>query len=219
MYPAPGDTEDPPDASPAGKTRRVIAGSLVFITLFAAVIFLPGLLVPPTRVEPPPVTPAQPTTTIARTPGVTVPGSTTATPPVTTTRATAPPTTQPAITIQPVTPAATQPASTTPTGPPGFTVTITPSHATAGKGETVVYQMLIEAQNGFSGKIHMEVTASFLFFSQTQDLGFQEPPYPKTIEYPFTVPGTLPPGITINGVVRSTGDGITREDTLSLTVG
>ena len=97
-------------------------------------------------------------------------------------------------------------------------MSITPTHATAGKGETVVYKMRIEAQNGFSGKIHMEVTASFLIFSQTQDLGFQEPPYPKTIEYPFTVPDTLPPGMTVNGVVRSTGDGITREDHLSLTV-
>jgi hypothetical protein len=64
----------------------------------------------------------------------------------------------------------------------------------------------------------MELVASVLFFSHTYDLGIQEPPYPKTVEYPFTVPDNLPSGVTVNGVVSSTGGGITREDQLSLTV-
>jgi len=108
--------------------------------------------------------------------------------------------------------------SPTPSGPPGFTVIISPVQASAAKGETVTYTMKIEAQNRFSGKIHMELVASVLFFSQTYDLGTQEPPYPKTVEYPFTVPDNLWPGTTVNGVLRSTGDGITREDHLMLTV-
>jgi hypothetical protein len=97
-------------------------------------------------------------------------------------------------------------------------VTVSPTQITAGRGETVTYQMMIEAQNGFSGDIHMELVASVLFFSHTYDLGIQEPPYPKTVEYPFTVPDNLPSGVTVNGVVSSTGGGITREDQLSLTV-
>jgi hypothetical protein len=99
-------------------------------------------------------------------------------------------------------------------------VTISPVQATAGRGETVEYQMRIEPRNGFSGEIHMELVASALFglVSQTHDLGVQEPPYPKTVEYAFTVPPDWPSGITVNGVVRSTGGGITREDPLTLTV-
>jgi hypothetical protein len=103
-------------------------------------------------------------------------------------------------------------------GPPGFTVTVSPVQANAAKGETVTYRMFIEAQNCFAEPIHMELVASVLFLSQTYDLGTQDPPYPKTFEYPFIVPDTLPPGVTVNGVIRSTGGGITRENQLSLTV-
>ena len=177
--------------------RRKLAQA-IFIFLMAAVLvaaLLPGLTVQPPQGGVPEVSATVPATTIA--------------PPVYRT---------PRAHLG--TPRATPEVNATPTysGPPGFTITISPTQATAGRGETVTYTMLIEAQNGFDGQIHMVVTAGFLFFSQTQDLGYQGPPYPKTIEYPFTVPGTLPPGVTVNGVVTSTGDGITREDHLSLTV-
>lgn len=204
MDPAQGKNGSRPGAGPAGaspeRQRWIIIGSIVVIAVLVTVVSLPGLIVQSPAPEALPVTP--PLTGMNPVP----PAYGTTAVPVT-------PSPAPALPV--TSPQATSPA---PAGPPGFTVSITPAHATAGKGETVVYRMRIEAQNGFSGKIHMEVTASFLFFSQTQDLGFQEPPYPKTIEYPFTVPDTLPPGITVNGVVRSTGDGITREDHLSLTV-
>jgi hypothetical protein len=103
-------------------------------------------------------------------------------------------------------------------GPPGFTVSISPAQAAAARGETVVYTMKIEAQNGFSDEIHMQIVASVLFFSQTQDLGTLKPPYPTTIEYPFKVPDTLFPGTTVNGVLTATGGGITREDHITLSV-
>jgi hypothetical protein len=103
-------------------------------------------------------------------------------------------------------------------GPPGFTVSISPASATAARGETIVYTMRIEAQNGFSEEIHMQIVASVLFFSQTQDLGTLKPPYPTTIEYPFKVPDTLFPGTTVNGVLTATGGGLTREDHITLTV-
>jgi len=78
--------------------------------------------------------------------------------------------------------------------------------------------MTITAQNGFSASVHMELVASVLFFSKTYDLGTVNPPYPTTLNYPFTVPNSLPSGVAVNGVVTSTGGGITREDDLTLTV-
>jgi hypothetical protein len=120
---------------------------------------------------------------------------------------------------QPPTPADTTPSpACIPAGAPGFTVSVSPVHATAARGETVTYRMTIDAQNCFAEPIHMELVASVLFLSQTYDLGTQEPPYPRTFEYPFKVPETLPPGVMVNGVIRSTGGGITRENQLSLTV-
>jgi hypothetical protein len=106
------------------------------------------------------------------------------------------------------------------TGPPGFTVTVSPAETSAARGETVMYRMTIDAQNGFSGNVSMQLVASAYFglVSQTIDLGVQEPPYPKTIVYPFPIPANWPPGITVNGVVKSTGDGIARENQLTLTV-
>jgi hypothetical protein len=107
----------------------------------------------------------------------------------------------------------------TPTGPPGFTVAVSPMETTAARGDTVVYHMTIDAQNGFSGNVSMKLTASVLFFlSNTYDLGTQGPPYPETFEYALEVPDTLLPGTTVDGVLTSTGDGITRENRLVLHV-
>lgn len=201
MEPAPGVEESPPQAAPDRKKWVVISFILGGAVVIAAAS-LPGLLMKPPQGVPHPVSGTVPGTTIIppshRTPGTTIPASPGATPPITG--------------------QATPSPTSTPNGPPGFTVTVSPARITASKGETVTYHMKIEAQNGFSDTIHMELTAGVLFFSQTYDLGTQEPPYPKTIEYPFKVPDTLPPGVTVNGVVRSTGGGITREDQLSLTV-
>jgi hypothetical protein len=105
-----------------------------------------------------------------------------------------------------------------PQGEPGFTVTVSPLEATAARGGTVTYHMTVEAQNCFSDAVTMKITASVLFFSQTYDLGTQEPPYPKSFEYPLTIPGSLFSGATVKGVLTSTGGGITRENQLTLHV-
>lgn len=119
-----------------------------------------------------------------------------------------------------LTPSGNRTVTPTPTwsGPPDFTVSVSPSRVNAARGETVVYNMRIEAMNGFSEEIHMQLVAGFLFFSQTEDLGVQEPPYPKTVEYPFRVPDSLFPGTTVNGVLTATGGGITHQEHLTLTV-
>jgi len=199
MEPAPVVEESPVPPSPDRRKWAILA-LIIVIAGIAAATFLPPLLAPPQSDQIHPISGTVPQTTITppthRTPRPTLSGSPGATPSVT--------------------PSAT--ASPTPSGPPGFTVTVSPVQASASKGETVTYTMRIEAQNGFSDKIHMELVASVLFFSQTYDLGIQDPPYPKTIQYPFTVPDNLWPGTTVNGVLKSTGGGITREDPLTLTV-
>jgi hypothetical protein len=193
MEPAPVAEESPPSAPPDRRKWAIIA-LIIVIAGIAAAAFLPPLLTTPPAEQAHPISGAIPQTTITppyhRTPGPTVPVSPGATP------------------------------SPTPSGPPGFTVTVSPTRITASRGETVTYTMKIEAQNGFSENIHMELVASAFFgvVSRTTDLGIQKPPYPKTIEYPFPIPADWPSGITVNGVVRSTGGGITREDQLTLTV-
>lgn len=193
MESAPVAEESPSPASPDRKKWAIIA-LIIVIAGVAAAVFLPGLLItsPGEQAHPIPGTVLQTTITSPsiRTPGPTIPVS-------------------PSANLSP-----------TPSGPPGFTVTVSPTQITASRGETVTYTMRIEAQNGFSDKIHMELVASAFFgvVSRTTDLGIQEPPYPKTIEYPFPIPADWPPGITVNGILRSTGGGITREDQITLTV-
>jgi hypothetical protein len=193
MEPAPA-VEENPSPAPPDRSKWAIIALIIVIAGIAAAAFLPPLLTTPPAEQAHPISGTIPQTAITppyhRTPGPTGPVSPGATP------------------------------SITPSGPPGFTVTVSPTQITASRGETVTYDMRIEAQNGFSEKIHMELVASAFFgmVSKTTDLGTQEPPYPKTIEYPFQIPADWPPGITVNGVVRSTGGGITREDQLTLTV-
>ena len=201
---------------PPDRKKWTIIGFIVGALVVIAALSLPCLQMKPPQGVPPPVSVTVPGTTIIppahRTPEATIPAS----PQITPTGKVTP---LPASTPTPTGQATLPPASTpTPGGPPGFTVTVSPTQITAGRGETVTYHMRIETQNGFSEKIHMELVAGVLFFSQTYDLGIQEPPYPKTFEYPFKVPDNLPPGVTVNGVVRSTGGGITRENQLTLSV-
>jgi len=186
--------------APADRTRWAIIAFFVVIAVIAAATALPGLLSQRSGGSVHPVSTTLPATTIVppthRTPRLT-------------------PVVSPGVTSS-VTSTVT--AAPTYSGPPDFSVTIAPRQISAHQGDTVVYHMTIQGENGFSGQIHMVVTASFFIFSQTQDLGYQGPPYPKTIDYPFVVPNTIPPGATVNGVVTSTGDGITHEDHLTLTV-
>jgi hypothetical protein len=194
--PAPRGTAAPPETGPPGtspdRRKWAIIGSIVVILAVVAAISLPGLFVRSPGGETLPIASPPPVTAI-------VP----------------PPYRTPGVPVQPLTAGATP----TPSGPPGFTVTVSPVQASAAKGETVVYHMTIEAQNGFSENVSMKLTASVLFIlSNTYDLGTQAPPYPKTFEYALKVPDTLFPGATVNGVLTSTGGGVTRENQLTLNV-
>ncbi len=64
----------------------------------------------------------------------------------------------------------------------------------------------------------MTLTAKVLFVTQTYDLGTINPPFPKSIPYDFTVPGNLPSGVTVDGVITATGGGQTESQDISLHV-
>jgi hypothetical protein len=135
---------------------------------------------------------------------------------------TATPTSSPASPTQPAgaTTQGTVTATASPTysGPPDFSLSTSPTSVSTGRGETVTYTMVIDGKNGFSAPVTLELTASALFVTRTYDFGTYDPPFPRTIQYPFTVPDYLPPGVTVDGTLRATGDGLVRENRLTLQV-
>ncbi len=142
--------------------------------------------------------------------------------PVPTLSGAATPTSSPVSTTRPTSSATqvtvTATASPTYSGPPDFTLTTSPTSASAGRGETVTYTMVIDGKNGFSSPVTLELTASALFVTRTYDIGTYDPPFPRTIQYPFTVPDYIPPGVTVDGTLKATGGGLVRENRLTLQV-
>lgn len=124
---------------------------------------------------------------------------------------------------QPVTtdsPPLVSPVTTlTPGGPASFQISVSPVNTQAHAGDRVPYTMVIVPEYGFSQPVSLSIEVSALMvFRQTYDLGIVSPPFPTTLTYEFTVPGNVPAGVTINGLLRATGGGIERQRTLSLQV-
>ncbi|MDD1655329.1 MAG: hypothetical protein LUO91_06455 [Methanomicrobiales archaeon] len=131
---------------------------------------------------------------------------------------TATPSSPPATGTQP-TPAGTQVTATPAvSGTPDFTLTTSPVSASAGPGETVTYTMVIDGKNGFDSPVRLELTATALFVTRRYDFGTYNPPFPQTIHYPFVVPDYLPPGVTVDGVLKATSGDLVRENRLILVV-
>jgi hypothetical protein len=116
------------------------------------------------------------------------------------------------------TPLPTSMPQTTAITPVPFSLLVTPQSASARPGDTLTYTLAIQHGEGLTGPIHFSLAAHVLFFSQTYDLGTVDPPFPKSIRYDFVVPGNLPSGVTVNGVVTATGDGQTETEEISLNV-
>lgn len=107
----------------------------------------------------------------------------------------------------------------TPSGPPGFTLFVTPVEVRARPGEVVTYTLTIEPRGGFAAPVALRLDASALFlFRNSYDLGVVDPPYPRTVQYPFVVPSELPTGITVRGVLSGDGGGHREERDLVLIV-
>jgi hypothetical protein len=123
---------------------------------------------------------------------------------------------QPIVTVLPVMFASGD--SSGPVAPEPFFLSVSPASASGKPGETITYTLRIEGGEGQTEPIHFTLTASALFFSQTYDIGDEQPPFPKTSVYQFIVPGNIPSGITINGVLSATGAGQTRGQQITLKV-
>jgi hypothetical protein len=150
---------------------------------------------------------AVPTFTARQTPAAT---------PVRTTTSTQNPTPSPVISEQPT--ANVLPVMPGPVVPRPFSLSVSPESASGKPGETISYTLRIDGGEGQTEPIHFTLKASALFFSQTYEIGDEQPPFPKTSVYQFTIPGNIPSGITINGVITGTGAGQTREQPVTLKV-
>ncbi len=104
-------------------------------------------------------------------------------------------------------------------GDKSFSFSVSPATAVAAPGDQITYHLTIEGLNGFSDPVQLSLHVSaVLVYNQDYDLGTQYPPYPKTVDYPFTVPGNVPHGITVNGLITARGGSIIRQQPLVLQV-
>jgi hypothetical protein len=102
----------------------------------------------------------------------------------------------------------TSPNGTFVQGLPKFSLLVTPVEARAPPGGTILYSITVEPKGGFDDRIALRLDVSSLFFyRESFDLGTIDPPYPKTFEYRFVVPGDIPSGITVKGVLSGNGGG------------
>ena len=232
---------DTPEPGPHPSLLPVVAaGFILLIVMIAVMVFLS----PHDQARQPPVTPApgtkapEPSTLATKTPVLTkTKAVATMTVDRTTAAATKMPTTVPTSgsassssgggsgapvrTSSQVTLRATQTALQAPPEPAvpkDFTFSISPESATAPAGGRVVYTARVDPVGGFSDPITLKIRVKAPFYDKTYDLGTLTAPYPKSIEYPFDVPGYVPGGIQITGVIQADGGGKHVEKTVYLTV-
>ena len=102
--------------------------------------------------------------------------------------------------------------------PVPFSLSVSPLSASARPGDTLTYTLDIRGGEGITEPIHLALTAKALFFSQTYDLGDLTPPFPQSITRDFQVPGNLPSGITVNGVITATEGAQTESQDITLKI-
>jgi hypothetical protein len=78
--------------------------------------------------------------------------------------------------------------------------------------------MRVDADPGYLRDVRLSLRVTAPLYDRTYDLGTVSPPYPKVLEYPFEVPGYVPPVVTISGTLTATDGSVTREETLTLSV-
>ncbi|WP_332449048.1 hypothetical protein [Methanoculleus sp.] len=135
------------------------------------------------------------------------------------------------------TPPPTQPASLpTPIATPGtpvttgapvqltprsFSISVTPAAATVRPGDTVLFTLTVNPEDGFSAPVEVKVSATALggVFHDNHDLGTVSPPYPP-LTYEVMVP-ELPPLVstaTVDATVTATGGGTVRTEGVQLVI-
>lgn len=128
------------------------------------------------------------------------------------------------------------PPPTTPAGTPGtpvatgapvqvasrtFSISVTPSSATARPGDTVRFTLTVHPEDGFAAPIEVKVTATALggVYRDNHDLGTISVPYPP-LTYEVVAPD-LPPLVstaTVDAVVTATGGGTVRTERVQLVI-
>ena len=209
-----------------GAVTLVSIAALIIVAAIALLIlgtWFPSENSTPGGPQTPSVTPS-PTTGIITTRTSAIPasfpptGTTTAGTPLPTVTTTG--TTAPVRTTTPI-PTVTTMSTTAPvtTGNPSFSISVNPMTAVAGPGDQVIYHMTIAGTNGFSDPVQLSLHVSAVFvYNRDYDLGTQYPPYPKTVDYPFTVPSNVPRGITVNGLLTARSGSIVHQMPLILQV-
>ena len=102
-----------------------------------------------------------------------------------------------------------------------FSISVTPSSATARPGDTARFTRTVHPEGGFAAPIEVKVTATALggVYRDNHDLGTISAPYPP-LTYEVAAPD-LPPLVstaTVDAVVTATGGGIVRTERVQLVI-
>jgi len=102
-----------------------------------------------------------------------------------------------------------------------FSISVTPSSATARPGDTVRFTLTVHPEDGFAAPIEVKVTATALggVYRDNRDLNTVSPPYPP-VTYMVITPD-LPPFVsttTVDATVRATGEGIVQTKQVQLII-
>lgn len=102
-----------------------------------------------------------------------------------------------------------------------FSISVTPSSATARSGDTVRFTLTVHPEGGFAAPIEVKVSATALggVYRDNHDLGTVAAPYPP-LTYEVEAPD-LPPLVstaTVDAVVTASGGGTVRTERVQLVI-
>ncbi|MCK9306224.1 MAG: hypothetical protein M0P17_01720 [Methanoculleus sp.] len=102
-----------------------------------------------------------------------------------------------------------------------FSISVTPTAATARPGDPVRFTLTVHPEDGFSAPVQIKVSATALggVYRDNRDLNTVSPPYPP-LTYEVTPPD-LPPLVstaTVDATVTATGGGTVRTEQVQLVI-
>jgi|GEM_PF-1094578 hypothetical protein len=111
--------------------------------------------------------------------------------------------------------------SPVPGGPRSFSISVTPTAATARSGDTVRFTLTVHPENGFAAPVQIAVTATALggAYRDSRDLATISPPYPP-LRYEIVAPA-LPPLVstaTVDATVTASGGGLVQTEQVQLVI-
>jgi len=82
-----------------------------------------------------------------------------------------------------------------------FSIDVEPEKITVMPGDEIVFRIRIEAEEGFSDSIDLELRLSGSGVSITLDLGTLDPPYSKEFDVTVNIPSDIPE-VNVQGILR-----------------